>query len=267
MAVVFPFARPDWAELERRRRSSTSGWRTCRSPSRARSRSASRSSRDELDGARPRLSRCTSTCRTSGSRPTARRPSPSPSIWRTRGSRGSRKRRCSKSRAASTSGACASCATRRATRSTTPSACGCAGSAGAMFGLPTEAVSGVLHAEAVQQELRAAPRRLVRAEPPRRGLRRDVRRLADADERVAAALRRLAGAQEARVHGRADGVAPPAAAARRSTPTKSIRCASCARRCGSTTATSAGTTASTIRTSTTATCGGCSRKRRSSPTT
>ena len=41
------------------------------------------------------------------------------------------------------------------------------------------AVPGLLHAEAVQQELRPAPRQLVRAEPSRRGLRRDVRRLAD----------------------------------------------------------------------------------------
>ena len=45
---------------------------------------------------------------------------------------------------------------------------------------PDEAVPGVLHAEAVQQELRAAPRRVVRAESPRRGLRRDLRGLADA---------------------------------------------------------------------------------------
>ena len=68
--------------------------------------------RDELDGARPATSRCTSTCPTSGSRPTAPPPSPSPSTWRTRGSRSSRRRRCSRSRAASTSGACASCGTR-----------------------------------------------------------------------------------------------------------------------------------------------------------
>ena len=63
-----------------------------------------------------------------------------------------------------------------------------------VFGSPVGAVSGVLHAEAVQQELRAAPRLVVRAEPSRRGLRRDVRGVADAEQRVAAALRRLAGA-------------------------------------------------------------------------
>ena len=65
---------------------------------------------------------------------------------------------------------------------------------------------------------------LVRAEPPRRGLRRDVRRLADAEQRVAAALRRLAGAAEARIHGRADAIA---ARARRRASTirrRSIRC-------------------------------------------
>ena len=66
------------------------------------------------------------------------------------------------------------------------------------------AVSGVLHAEAVQQELRAAPRQLVRAEPSRRGLRRDVRGVAEPGFRLAHALRRLAGAEEARVHGHAD---------------------------------------------------------------
>ena len=72
---------------------------------------------------------------------------------------------------------------------------------------PVGAVPRVLHAEAVQQELRAAPRLLVRAEPPGRGLRRDVRRLADARQQLGAALRRLAGAEEARVHGPADAVA------------------------------------------------------------
>ena len=57
------------------------------------------------------------------------------------------------------------------------------------------AVSGLLHAQAVQQKLRPAPRQLVRAEPSRRGLRRDVRRVADARLRLAHALRRLASAQ------------------------------------------------------------------------
>src|SRR4029453_15974870 len=43
---------------------------------------------------------------------------------------------------------------------------------------PRDRVSRVLHAQTVQQELRPAPRSLVRAEPPRRGFRRNVRRLA-----------------------------------------------------------------------------------------
>ncbi len=116
------------ADLGRRSSCSTSGWRTCRWPSRARWPSAIAQLRDELDDARAAASRCTSTCPTSGSRPTARRPSPSRSTSRIRGSRSSRRRRCSRSKAASTSGACASCATRPGTPSTTPSSCGCAGS-------------------------------------------------------------------------------------------------------------------------------------------
>src|SRR6185369_17557285 len=81
--------------------------------------------------------------------------------------------------------------------------------------LAVRTLPGVLHAEAVQQELRAAPRRVVRAEPPRRGFRRDVRRVAVAGKRVAAALRGVAGAAKARIHGPADVVAPPPAAAAR----------------------------------------------------
>ena len=131
--------------------------------------------------------------------------------------------------------------------------------------LAREALSRVLHAEAVQQELRAAPRLVVRAEPPRRRLRRNVRRLADAEQRVAPALRRLAGAEEARIHGRADGLAARCAAAGRE-PRGSRSAADAAhRRCASTTGTSAVTTASTTRTSTTAICGACSPTRRSSP--
>ncbi len=92
-----------------------------------------------------------------------------------------------------------------------------------LFGLVDGGVPGVLHAQTVQQELRPAPRFLVRAEPSRRGLRRDVRGVAQPALAVARALRRLAGAEEARVHGRADarprrasappGVAPQAGAA------------------------------------------------------
>ncbi len=62
-------------------------------------------------------------------------------------------------------------------------------------------VSRVLHAETVQQELRDAPRSLVRAEPSRRGLRRDVRGLADAAVQLGTAVCGLAGAEEAGIHG------------------------------------------------------------------
>ena len=55
---------------------------------------------------------------------------------------------------------------------------------------------GVLHAEALQQKLRSAPRQLVRAEPPGRGLRGDVCDLAQPALGLAQPLRRLAGAQE-----------------------------------------------------------------------
>ena len=66
------------------------------------------------------------------------------------------------------------------------------------------AVSRVLHAEAVQQELRAAPRSLVRAEPSRRGLRGDVRRLARSAVELVHPLRGMARAPQARIHGSTD---------------------------------------------------------------
>ena len=85
------------------------------------------------------------------------------------------------------------------------------------------------------------------------------------DAQWRAALSRLAGAEEAEVHGRADarrcaGKTPPV------TNTDDARSAAApqARRCGSTTGASAATTASTTRASTIATCGGCSRTRPSS---
>ncbi len=152
------------------------------------------------------ISRCTSISRTNGSRPTGRRRWRCRSISRIRGSSGSRRRRCSPSRAASTSGACASCATKPATSSTTPTSCGCAGSA-ARCSAARAAVSGVLRAASLQQELRAASRSVVRAEPSRRGLRGNVRGVADAGIELEDALRGLAGDQEARIHGRADAVA------------------------------------------------------------
>src|SRR5205085_5337606 len=71
-------------------------------------------------------------------------------------------------------------------------------------------VSRVLHAEALQQTVRAAPGSLVRAEPSRRGFRRDVRRLARSAVDVGGAVRRVAGAAEARIPGPADaGAGPP----------------------------------------------------------
>ena len=93
-----------------------------------------------------------------------------------------------------------------------------------LFGDPKIEYPGVLHAEAVQQELRPAPRPLVRAEPSRRRLRRNVRRLARPAVDVGDALRRLAGAAQARIHGPPDARAGVARgrASRRSA--RSIRC-------------------------------------------
>ena len=56
-----------------------------------------------------------------------------------------------------------------------------------LFGPSYMQYPGLLHAQAVQQELRAAPGQLVRAEPPGRRLRRDIRRMADARATGAAA--------------------------------------------------------------------------------
>ena len=76
------------------------------------------------------------------------------------------------------SGACASCATRPATPSRTPTACGSAAGAGELFGRTLRALSRSSTCRALQPELRDPPRRLVRAEPSRRGLRGDLRGLA-----------------------------------------------------------------------------------------
>ena len=112
------------------------------------------------------------------------------STWRIRGSSGSRRRRCSRSKAASTSGACASCATRPATSSTTPTSCACGGSAARCSAARRSRIRSSTRRKPVQQELRAAPRSVVRAEPSRRGLRRDVRGVADAGVELEDALRR-----------------------------------------------------------------------------
>ena len=50
-------------------------------------------------------------------------------------------------------------------------------------------------------------RRMVCAKPSRRGLRRNLRRLAHAQQRMASAIRRMEGTSKARVHGRADDLA------------------------------------------------------------
>ena len=77
------------------------------------------------------------------------------------------------------------------------------------------ALPRILPAEPREPPLRAAPRLLVRAGPPRRGLRRDLRGLADAGLALAQALRRMAGAAQARVRRRADVGARGQGAARR----------------------------------------------------
>src|SRR6266849_8253087 len=66
------------------------------------------------------------------------------------------------------------------------------------------ALSRVLHAQTLQQELRAAPGPLVRPEPSRRGFRRNLCRLARPALDVADALRRMAGPAQAGVHGSPD---------------------------------------------------------------
>ena len=99
---------------------------------------------------------------------------------------------------------------------------------------------------------------LVRAEPSGRRLCGDVRRVAHARQRLAGALRGLAGAAEARIHGRADARDRGQTAASSRRGAASSRSSGCGRRCASTTRRSARTTASSIRTSTIAICAGCS---------
>ena len=136
-----------------------------------------------------------------------------------------------------------------------------------VFGPSYKAYPEYLRPEAVQQELRPASRQLVRAEPSRRGLRRDVRRLAEPGVGLARALRGLAGAEEARIHGRADEGRRRARSMlvrthrkRRSAARRS------GRRCARTTSASAATTACSTRTSTIAICAGCSRTTRAHAT-
>ena len=136
-------------------------------------------------GARARAawSARTTGCRTSGSLPTAFPASRCRSISRIRGWRNSSSRRCSKSKAATTDVPEDPAPRGRARdRQRVPAAPPADAPRGCSA--PGDALSRVLHAEAVQQELRPAPRSLVRAEPSRRGLRRDVRRVARSRSRV-----------------------------------------------------------------------------------
>src|SRR5690606_24028947 len=84
--------------------------------------------------------------------------------------------------------------------------------------------AAVLPSAAVQSFLRRPPRRLVRAEPPRRGFCRDLRGVADARTRLAAAVQGLEGAAETRIRRGTDGLdRGPAAAAPGGVPHRRIR--------------------------------------------
>ena len=96
--------------------------------------------------------------------------------------------RCSRSRAARASGACASCATRPATRSRTPTACAAAAPAASSSAGRSEPYPEY-YAPRPTAAASCPPRGLVRAEPSRRGLRRDLRGLADARSTGASATR------------------------------------------------------------------------------
>ena len=89
-------------------------------------------------------------------------------------------------------------------RSTTPTSCGSGVDGSRSSGRPYKAYPQFYDAQAVQQELRPAPGQLVRAEPSRRRLRRDVCGVAHARPEWRERYVGLAGAEEARIHGRAD---------------------------------------------------------------
>src|SRR5437764_44781 len=74
-------------------------------------------------------------------------------------------------------------------------------------------LSEVLPAQSGEQKFRPAPAPVVRAEPSRRGFRRNIRRMAAAALELAHALCRVAGAQETGICRRADGGNRHAAAA------------------------------------------------------
>src|SRR5690606_31625530 len=75
----------------------------------------------------------------------------------------------------------------------------------AAFRALLDPLSDVLPAGPGEPELRAASPPLVCAKPPGRGLRRDLRRVAEPALQLAQALCRLAGAQEAALRRRTDG--------------------------------------------------------------
>ena len=129
------------------------------------------------------------------------------------------------------------------------------------------AVSRLLHAEAVQQELRAAPRQLVRAEPSGRGFRGDVRGVAEPGSDWRGALRRLAGAEEAGVHGRADARARRQADARADAPEGRAAAEPAEDAARALRAQAPPLRRRASRTSTIAICGGCSQTVPSTPAT
>ena len=86
-----------------------------------------------------------------------------------------------------------------------------------------ETLPALLPAQSRQPAFRPASAALVRAEPSGRGFRRDVRGVAAAALELAHALRRLAGAQEARICRRADGGNRGQAAAAHRAASGSIR--------------------------------------------
>ena len=200
----------------------------------------------------------TTGCRTNGSRPTACRASPSRSTSRTRDSRSSSAPRCSKWKVARPSGACRFSGTRPGTPIDNAYKLRLRRRRQQVFGPSYQRLSRVLHAEAVQQELRAASRQLVRAEPSRRRLRRDVRRVAEPAVGLARALCGLAGVEEARVHGHADGRAGGQADAGAHAPQGRSAPVNPQDAAGALRAKAAALRAACTRTSTIAICGACS---------
>ena len=174
--------------------------------------------------------------------------------------------RCWRSKAARRNGACRFCGTRPDTRSTTPTTCAdagaaCGSSAGRSSRIPTSTLprpyskSFVLHLDSWYAQSH-----------PGRGFRRDVRRVADAGQRLARALRRLARAAEARILDELMAeIAGQPPVVSHAAPCRADRAAA-NDAAAPLRAASARTTASSIRTSTIAICVGCSRADCRAPT-